>query len=105
MGRGRPRRPESGRRNSSPLPAGQAVHSGACRFGALAAGDPEPFIEAGAIRLEEVEKAGVTIYRPEKAPYQEKVKDVYESYKDQKTIYSYIKRSWWLGIARQHLII
>ena len=42
--------------------------------------------------LEEVEKAGVTIYRPEKAPYQEKVKDVYESYRDQKTAYSYIKR-------------
>ena len=42
--------------------------------------------------LEEVEKAGVTIYRPEKAPYQEKVKDVYESYRDQKTVYSYIKR-------------
>lgn len=42
--------------------------------------------------LEEVEKAGVTIYRPEKTPYQEKVKDVYESYKDQESIYSYIKR-------------
>lgn len=42
--------------------------------------------------LEEVEKAGVTIYYPEKKPYQEKVKDVYESYKDQETIYSYIKR-------------
>lgn len=42
--------------------------------------------------LKEVEKAGVTIYRPEKAPYQDKVKDVYESYKDQETIYSYIKR-------------
>ena len=42
--------------------------------------------------LEEVEKAGVTIYRPDKAPYLEKVKDVYESYKDQETIYSYIKR-------------
>lgn len=42
--------------------------------------------------LEEVEKAGVTIYRPDKAPYLEKVKDVYESYKDQEVIYSYIKR-------------
>ncbi|MCG8308598.1 MAG: TRAP transporter substrate-binding protein [Cytophagales bacterium] len=42
--------------------------------------------------LEEVQKAGVTIYYPEKAPYQEKVKDMYKSYKDQKTIYSYIKR-------------
>lgn len=42
--------------------------------------------------LEEVEKAGVTIYRPDKAPYREKVKDVYESYRDQEVIYSYIKR-------------
>lgn len=42
--------------------------------------------------LAEVQKAGVTIYRPEKAPYQEKVKDVYESYKDQESVYSYIKR-------------
>ena len=42
--------------------------------------------------LAEVEKAGVTIYRPDKAPYQEKVKDVYDSYKDQEVIYSYIKR-------------
>ena len=42
--------------------------------------------------LEEVEKAGVTIYRPDKAPYLDKVKDVYESYKDQEVIYSYIKR-------------
>jgi tripartite ATP-independent transporter DctP family solute receptor len=42
--------------------------------------------------LEEVQKAGVTIYRPDKAPYQEKVKDVYESYRDQEVIYSYIKR-------------
>jgi tripartite ATP-independent transporter DctP family solute receptor len=42
--------------------------------------------------LEEVQKAGVTIYYPDKAPYQEKVKDVYESYKDQDVIYSYIKR-------------
>ncbi len=42
--------------------------------------------------LEEVQKAGVTIYHPDKAPYQEKVKDVYDSYKDQEVIYSYIKR-------------
>lgn len=42
--------------------------------------------------LEEVQKAGVTIYRPEKSPYQDKVKDVYESYKDQENVYSYIKR-------------
>lgn len=42
--------------------------------------------------LEEVQKAGVTVYRPDKTPYLEKVKDVYESYKDQEVIYSYIKR-------------
>ena len=42
--------------------------------------------------LEEVEKAGVTIYRPDKGPYLDKVKDVYESYRDQEAIYSYIKR-------------
>ncbi len=42
--------------------------------------------------LEEVQKAGVTIYHPDKAPYMEKVKGVYDSYKDQEVIYSYIKR-------------
>jgi tripartite ATP-independent transporter DctP family solute receptor len=42
--------------------------------------------------LEEVQKAGVTLYRPDKAPYQDKVKDVYESYRDEEVIYSYIKR-------------
>ena len=42
--------------------------------------------------LREVQKAGVKIYRPDKTPYIEKVQGVYESYKDQETIYSYIKR-------------
>jgi TRAP-type C4-dicarboxylate transport system substrate-binding protein len=42
--------------------------------------------------LEEMEKAGVNIHRPDKGPFLEKVKDVYESYKDQPVIYSYIKR-------------
>lgn len=42
--------------------------------------------------LEEVQKAGVTIYYPDKTPYREKVKDVYDSYRDQKVIYSYIQR-------------
>ena len=42
--------------------------------------------------LEEMEKAGVNIHRPDKAPFLEKVKGVYESYKDQEIIYSYIKR-------------
>ncbi len=42
--------------------------------------------------LEEVQKAGVKIYYPEKGPFIEKVKDVYDSYKDQEVIYSYIQR-------------
>jgi tripartite ATP-independent transporter DctP family solute receptor len=42
--------------------------------------------------LEEVQKAGVTVYYPDKTPYREKVKDVYDSYRDQKVIYSYIQR-------------
>jgi len=42
--------------------------------------------------LEEIQKAGVQIYRPDKAPYREKVKGVYESYRNQKVIYSYIQR-------------
>ena len=42
--------------------------------------------------LREVQKAGVKVYRPDKTPYIKKVEDVYESYKDQEKIYSYIKR-------------
>ncbi len=42
--------------------------------------------------LDEVQKAGVKIYYPDKAPFIEKVKDVYDSYKDQEVIYSYIQR-------------
>jgi tripartite ATP-independent transporter DctP family solute receptor len=42
--------------------------------------------------LEEVEKAGVKIHRPDKGPFFEKVQGVYESYKDKEVIYSYIKR-------------
>jgi len=42
--------------------------------------------------LEEVQKAGVKIYYPDKSKFAEKVKGVYESYKDQPTVYSYIKR-------------
>jgi len=42
--------------------------------------------------LEEVQKAGVTIYYPDKAAFAAKVSGVYESYKDHPTIYSYIKR-------------
>jgi len=42
--------------------------------------------------LKEIEKAGVKIYHPDKKPFQEISKGIYESYKDQKVIYSYIKR-------------
>jgi tripartite ATP-independent transporter DctP family solute receptor len=42
--------------------------------------------------LEEVQKAGVKVYYPDKTPFAEKVSHVYESYKDHPTIYSYIKR-------------
>ncbi|TNF43366.1 MAG: TRAP transporter substrate-binding protein [Bacteroidetes bacterium] len=42
--------------------------------------------------LEEVQKAGVTINYPEKAPFIEKVQPLLESYRSNPVIYSYIKR-------------
>lgn len=42
--------------------------------------------------LEEVQKAGVTIYHPDKSLFREKVKDTYESYKSQPKVYEYIQR-------------
>ncbi len=42
--------------------------------------------------LEEIQKAGVTVYYPDKTAFARKVIDVYESYRDHPTIYSYIKR-------------
>ena len=42
--------------------------------------------------LEEVQNAGVTIYYPDKSLFAEKVDEVYDSYKDQERLYSYIKR-------------
>lgn len=42
--------------------------------------------------LMEVQKAGVTIYYPDKSLFAEKVNEVYDSYKDQKRLYKYIKR-------------
>jgi tripartite ATP-independent transporter DctP family solute receptor len=42
--------------------------------------------------LAEVQKAGVTIYYPDKSLFAEKVDGVYDSYKDQERLYSYIKR-------------
>lgn len=42
--------------------------------------------------LEEVQKAGVKINYPDKEPFIEKVQPLLESYRDNETIYSYIKR-------------
>jgi tripartite ATP-independent transporter DctP family solute receptor len=42
--------------------------------------------------LEEVQKAGVKINYPDKAPFIEKVQPLLESYRDKPVIYSYIKR-------------
>ncbi|WP_338039209.1 TRAP transporter substrate-binding protein [Maribacter litopenaei] len=48
--------------------------------------------EAEAEALREVEKAGVEIIRPDKAPFVEKVEAIFESYKDDEEIYPLIKR-------------
>lgn len=42
--------------------------------------------------LEEVKKAGVTVYYPDKSLFAEQVKGVYDTYKSQPKIYDYIKR-------------
>lgn len=42
--------------------------------------------------LEEVQKAGVTIYYPDKEPFAKMVEGVFESYRNNPGIYSYIKR-------------
>lgn len=49
------------------------------------------WLESEKKALEEVQKAGVTITRPDKAAFEEKVADIYESYKDEENIYSLIK--------------
>lgn len=48
--------------------------------------------EAEAEALMEVEKAGVEIIRPDKAPFVKKVSEIYESYKDDDEIYPLIKQ-------------
>ncbi|KAA2218998.1 TRAP transporter substrate-binding protein [Maribacter flavus] len=48
--------------------------------------------EAEAEALREVEKAGVEIIRPDKAPFVEKVSEIFESYKDDDEIYPLIKQ-------------
>ena len=42
--------------------------------------------------LEEVQKAGVVVSYPDKRPFQEKVKDIYESYRSDPEIYELIQR-------------
>jgi tripartite ATP-independent transporter DctP family solute receptor len=42
--------------------------------------------------LREIEKAGVNIYHPDKKPFQEISKGIYESYRNQEVIYSYIQK-------------
>ena len=42
--------------------------------------------------LREVKKAGVTVYYPDKQPFIEKVKELYETYTNDAELYSYIKR-------------
>ncbi|MBU2899816.1 TRAP transporter substrate-binding protein [Maribacter dokdonensis] len=48
--------------------------------------------EAEEEALREVQKAGVEIIRPDKSLFAEKVKDIYEGYKDDKDIYPLIKQ-------------
>ncbi len=48
--------------------------------------------EATQHALEEVKKAGVQVDYPDKALFQEKVESIYESYKDQPTIYNLIQQ-------------
>jgi tripartite ATP-independent transporter DctP family solute receptor len=48
--------------------------------------------EADQEALAEVQKAGVEIIYPEKAPFAEKVADIFESYKDEPEVYDLIKR-------------
>jgi tripartite ATP-independent transporter DctP family solute receptor len=48
--------------------------------------------EAEAVALREVEKAGVEIFRPNKSQFADKVKEIYEGYKDDADIYSLIQK-------------
>lgn len=48
--------------------------------------------EATERALEEVQKAGVTIYHPDKTPFMGKVESIYEAYKSQPRIFDLIRR-------------
>ena len=48
--------------------------------------------EACQVALDEVQKSGVRVYYPDKAPFAEKVKDIYEGYRDQPELYEMIQK-------------
>jgi len=48
--------------------------------------------EACQVALDEVQKSGVRVYYPNKAPFAEKVKDIYEGYRDQPELYEMIQK-------------
>jgi len=48
--------------------------------------------EACQVALDEVQKNGVRVYYPDKAPFAEKVKDIYEGYRDQPELYEMIQK-------------
>ncbi len=52
----------------------------------------EYWAESEAESLKKVEEAGVTIYRPDKGPFEERVEKIYEGFKEDKEIYSLIQR-------------
>ncbi len=48
--------------------------------------------EAERKSLEEVKKAGVEVFTPDKSKFSKKVESIYDSYKDNKVVYGYLKR-------------
>jgi tripartite ATP-independent transporter DctP family solute receptor len=48
--------------------------------------------EATEEALREVQKAGVTVYYPDKAPFEEKVKPLFEEYKNEPSVYKLIRQ-------------
>lgn len=48
--------------------------------------------EATEEALREVQKAGVTIYHPDKAPFEEKVKPLFEEYRNEPSVYKLIRQ-------------
>jgi len=48
--------------------------------------------EACQVALDEVQKNGVRVYYPDKVPFGEKVRDIYEGYRDQPELYAIIQK-------------